>query len=260
MGGSTINVSSSPDFGRRADDYATHRRGFPPSLFERLRAQEVLRPGLRALDLGAGTGSIALSLAHAGASVWALDISAPLLAVVRDRARAASLDVQCVRASAEETGLPSGAFDLVCAGQCWHWFDSAAAARECKRLLAPGGALVVAHFDWIAAQGSYTKAALDVVERFGSFPARAYVGVAATYPCWLEDLRAAGFSVESFSYDVDVPYDHQSFRGRLRASGALCELDEATLARFDVEYDRDVAGRFDEPGSLPHRVYAIVAR
>lgn len=260
MDGSTINVSGNPDFGLRAGDYAKHRRGFPPSMFERLKALGVLRPGLRALDLGTGTGSIALSLAEARASVWALDVSAPLLAVVRERAREASLDVQCVRASAEETGLPTGAFDLVCAGQCWHWFDSGAAARECRRLLAPGGALVVAHFDWIAAAGSYTRAALDVVERFGSFPARAQVGMAATYPCWLDDLRAEGFSVESFSYDEDVPYDHRSFCGRLRASGALCALDEATLARFDAEYARDVAGRFSEPGALPHRVYAIVAR
>ena len=60
--------------------------------------------------------------------------------------------------------------------------------------------------------------------------------MAATYPCWLDDLRAEGFSVESFSYDEDVPYDHRSFCGRLRASGALCALDEATLARFDAAY------------------------
>ena len=42
-------------------------------------------------------------------------------------------------APAEETGLPDDNFDVVTAGQCWHWFDRPRAAAEVARLLRPGG-------------------------------------------------------------------------------------------------------------------------
>ena len=42
--------------------------------------------------------------------------------------------------SANRVGLASEAFDIVAAGQCWHWFDRAAAAREALRLLNPAAA------------------------------------------------------------------------------------------------------------------------
>ena len=44
---------------------------------------------------------------------------------------------------AEDTGLPAYSFDLVAAGQCWHWFDRPRAATEITRLLRPEGVLVI---------------------------------------------------------------------------------------------------------------------
>ena len=45
-------MSVSVDFGRTSSDYAKYRAGFPDSFFTRLEQDGVLRPGLRALDLG----------------------------------------------------------------------------------------------------------------------------------------------------------------------------------------------------------------
>ena len=44
------------DFGPTAGDYARHRAGFPPELFNRLEAGHWCEPGHRALDLGTGPG------------------------------------------------------------------------------------------------------------------------------------------------------------------------------------------------------------
>ena len=58
------------------------------------------------LDVGAGTGRVALRLAGDGFDVTALDRDGELLAVLADRARAAGLEVDTVRADAASFELP----------------------------------------------------------------------------------------------------------------------------------------------------------
>ena len=123
------------DFGKTADDYGRHRAGFPPAFFERLAAMGLLRPGIRALDLGTGTGTIARGLAIRGCETTGLDRSEPLMTEAARLDREAGVTVRYVGASAEETGLPASSFDLVTAGQCWHWFDRSRAAVEARRIL-----------------------------------------------------------------------------------------------------------------------------
>jgi SAM-dependent methyltransferase len=45
---------------------------------------------------------------------------------------------------AEATGFASGEFDLVTAGQAFHWFDPVSARAEFRRILRPGGWVVLA--------------------------------------------------------------------------------------------------------------------
>ena len=61
-------------------------------------------------------------------------------------ARAASSDerVQFVRGTAERLPAEDSAYDLVVSTTSFdHWTDQAAGIRECARVLAPGGALVL---------------------------------------------------------------------------------------------------------------------
>lgn len=253
------------DFGRTSSDYAKHRAGFPDAFFERLAREGVLQPGLRALDLGTGTGTVARGLARHGCAVTVLDMSASMLEAARRLATGAGLDISFREAPAEHTGLPPGAFDLVVAGQCWHWFDRPAAAREAARLLVPGGRLVIAHFDWLPLDGNVAEVTEALIDAFNPGPQPAYLAWghgAGIYPLWFRDAASAGFTgLESFSFDVAVPYTHEAWRGRLRANARVgASLPSADVDRFDVALAALLSERFpEEPLSVPHRVFALVA-
>ncbi len=254
-------IDSPPDFGRTADDYARHRAGFPPELLERLEASGVVHAGARVVDLGTGTGSLARLFAQHGCAVTGVDVAGPLLEQARRLDGEAGVEVAYVEASAEATGLPSGEFDVVSAGQCWHWFDRPAAGREVGRLLVVGGSAVIAHFDWLPLPGNVVEATEEIILRYT--PTWPFAGRAGLYPEWLTDLQVAGFTgIETFSFDTAVHYSHAAWVGRVRASAPIAgTLDADGVRACSRELTAMLRERFaEDPLAVPHRVWAVTAR
>jgi SAM-dependent methyltransferase len=251
------------DFGKTAADYARHRAGFPEAFFGRLAAHGVGLPGQRLLDLGTGTGALARAFAARGAEVTGLDVARPLLDEAARLAEAAGLRLAIAVGRAEDTGLAGASFDVVTAGQCWHWFDCDRAAAEARRLLRPGGALVIAHFDWLAIGGNVVDATEALIEEHNPrWPLRGATGLAGV-TVWQTRLREAGFrDLALFAFDVDVPYSHEAWRGRIRASaGVGASLPPAEVLAFDAALAKLLAERFPgEPLAVPHQALALVAR
>ena len=249
------------DFGKTAADYGRHRAGFPDALFDRLATFGVGERRQRLLDLGTGTGALARGFARRGCVVTGLDPSAPLLDEARRLDREAGVEISYVIAPAEETGLPDASFDVVSAGQCWHWFDRPRAALEVRRLLVSGGRLVIAHFDWIPLPGNVVEATERLIEQHN--PEWKLGGRNGVYGPWLRDVAVAGFSdIETFSFDVDVSYTHEAWRGRIRASaGIAASLPPDAVAKFDDDLRQLLAAQFPtEPLQTLHRVFALVCR
>jgi SAM-dependent methyltransferase len=249
------------DYGRTAKDYGRHRAGFPEAFFDRLSAFGIGRPGQRVLDFGTGTGTVARGLARRGCDVTGLDPAAALIEEARRLDREAGVEVAYVVGRAESSGLPAGKFEAVTAGQCWHWLDRRLAAEEARRLLVPGGALVIAHFDWLPLAGSVVEATERLI--LAHNPAWPYAGLNGIHSQFLGDVSGAGFTaLETFSFDVDVSYGHETWRGRIRASaGVAASLPRERVARFDEAHAAMLAKDFPEdPLAIPHRVWAIVAR
>lgn len=249
------------DFGRTAEDYARHRAGYPDWLFERLMRQGIARPGMRALDLATGTGSLGRGLAQRGLRVTGLDLSAEMIAAARALDAAGGVMLDYVLGKAEDTGQPAATFDLVTAACCWHWFDRPKAAAEVLRLLKPGGALVICAQDWLPIGDNVVAKSEAILQRHN--PAWPFGGGDGVKPGFVADLRRAGFdAVESFTRDFDIPYGRDAWRGRLRASAALSgSLPPEKVAAADAELAVMLARDFPvEPLPVPHCVFAAWGR
>ncbi|GAA3000781.1 class I SAM-dependent methyltransferase [Actinokineospora diospyrosa] len=121
-------------FGSAASAYAEHRPDYARAA---VRWALESAPGPRVLDLGAGTGKLATTLASIGAEVTAVEPDPAMLAELRRELP----DIRALQGSAESIPLPDGSVDAVLAGNAMHWFDMAVAGPEIARVLAPGGIL-----------------------------------------------------------------------------------------------------------------------
>jgi SAM-dependent methyltransferase len=99
-------------------------------------------PGVRVLDVGAGTGNASLPAAQRGAQVTASDLTPELLEVGRARAEAAGLELEWVEADAEHLPFEDESFDVVISaiGAMFapHHQDT---ADELVRVCRPGGTI-----------------------------------------------------------------------------------------------------------------------
>ncbi len=109
-----------------------------------------VQPGQRVLDVGCGTGALALRMARRGASVTAIDVSAEMLELAARRAREAGVGegIEWIeKGVAELDGEESERYDAVASGLCLSELgddEIAYTLRQARRLLVPGGLLLLA--------------------------------------------------------------------------------------------------------------------
>lgn len=98
--------------------------------------------GLRWLDVGTGTGEVALPAAAAGARVTGCDLSPGMIESARRRAAGTGLGITFDVADARAMPYPDASFDVITASFSVNLVpDHAALAAEFARLCAPGGTL-----------------------------------------------------------------------------------------------------------------------
>jgi SAM-dependent methyltransferase len=101
-----------------------------------------IQPGARVLDVGCGTGVVALTAARLGATCTGVDLTPELLARAKESTAIAGVDIDWHEGDAEALPFADASFDVV-VSQFGHMFAPrpAAVVAEMLRVLVPGGTL-----------------------------------------------------------------------------------------------------------------------
>jgi len=186
------------------------------------------QPGERVLDIAAGSGDLARALAKRvapGGEVWISDINHRMLERGRDRLLDAGITAPAVQCDGEKLPFAGESFDCVTvAFGLRNMTHKDAALAEMRRVLKPGGRLVVLEFSkvWKPLEPAYDLYSFKVLPWLGERVA----GDAAAYRYLAESIRmhpdqaalaammgTAGLErVEVFNLAAGVVAVHRGFR------------------------------------------------
>ena len=132
-----IHPAARVGFGQAADAYERGRPDYPADAVVWLVDELGIRPGVRVLDLAAGTGKLTRSLIPFGAWI----VAAEPVEGMRRLFRSVIPAVPLVGGRAEAIPFADASLGAAVVGQAFHWFDAPAAIRELHRVIEPEGRL-----------------------------------------------------------------------------------------------------------------------
>ncbi|WP_202320173.1 class I SAM-dependent methyltransferase [Archaeoglobus neptunius] len=104
---------------------------------------------MRILDVGTGTGFVALRLAELGHDVTGIDLSEGMLSIAKTKATKAGLNVTFIVGDAENLPFDDESFDaVVCRHLLWTLPNPDKAVKEWARVVKPGGMVVAIDGKW----------------------------------------------------------------------------------------------------------------
>jgi SAM-dependent methyltransferase len=198
-----------------------------------------------------------LRFAQAGAHVTGIDISHEQIDEARRRQSLMGVTANFVVARAEETGLPTGSFDVITASQSWLYFDKERAVSEVHRLLKPEGILVTSSFGWLPRLDPIARASEALVLTHNpDWSAADLSGEVPFAPQWI----AGHFRVRAmFVFQEAIPFTRESWRGRIRACrGVGATFLPEQLAEFEREHTALLERIAPESFAVLHSVNAHI--
>jgi len=207
--------ASAARFSNRVEDYVRFRPGYPPALLEWLHGEQQVPRHVPVADIGAGTGISSQFLLAAGHPVTAVEPNAGMRAAAERWLGPAHPGFRAVEGTAEATGLADASIDLVSVAQAFHWFDTAAVRHEWKRILVPGGRVLVFWNSRLLDASPFLRGYEQLLLDFGTD----YSAVAERYQddAWMRGWFAGGLQAIGHFPNVQM-LDFDALRGRLLSS------------------------------------------
>ena len=245
--------------------YERYRLGYPGRLIGRVADLLGLKPGDAVLDLGCGTGMLAIPFARLGMAVTALDPEPDMLAAARQAAHAAGVDVAFQQASSYDLTPDMGPFRLVVIGRAFHWMDRTATLVMLDKIITPDGGVALFHDAHPPVEeNGWFKVMVRVAGKFGRAEA-AHVGMRAQggHRRYEPYLFASAFTqLDGLSVTVRQNLDAEEILGRafstsVCAPGTLNARKEAFAAELSAALQElSPDGKFTEVAEL----VALLAR
>lgn len=224
-------------FSDRVESYTRYRPSYPSETIDVLVGAGALSPDDVVADIGSGTGKLTELFLRHGNTVFGVEPN-PEMREAGERTLASFPRFHSVDGRAEATGLDSSSVDVIAAGQALHWFDLKASAVEFRRVIRPGGRMVIVWNDRDLDASPFMAAYENLLrrhgtdyewanhQRFGDGPVEAIFG-------------EAGYRSHRLSYSQR--FDRAGLRGRLVSSSYTPASGEpgheAMLRDLDALFD-----------------------
>lgn len=247
--------------------YARFRPPYPKELLDVVLGYTAPGEPSRLLDLGCGTGELAVPLSSHFTECRAVDVSAEMLRHGRERAAVSDrTNIVWHEAPAESVTADDQSIDLVTIGAAFHWMDRRLVAGRAARWLRSGGALVIAgtNSTWTGTE-EWHGITRDVITRWLGPQRRAGRGTFEKKERHEDALRAVGFTnLAEHRFNVPHTWTLDDYIGYLYST-SFASRDVLGEAQADFERDLraalleyDGTGRYTEAISF-HCIAATVA-
>jgi len=253
MGQRTVEYAKRLNWNKVANDYLLYRNGYPASFFSRLKKLGIGLPKQSILDLGTGTGALAIPFAQQGALVTGVDPAEGQIEAAYQRSRVMGLWVNLLISPAEDTGLPDHAYDVVTASMCWGYIDKKTGAAEVSRLLKPKGLFLISSIHWSAEDGSVAEKTNDLIASYNPDYGKKNSTEDKSYglPEWAEGYFKRPIRE---NYVEAISFSKEAWLGRIRASKWIgASLLPGEVEAFDREHRELLKGEPEE-FQIIHRI------
>ncbi|MGY4281750.1 SAM-dependent methyltransferase [Bradyrhizobium sp. LM2.7] len=221
-------ILASEAFRGAAPYYARHWKPYPEELFRSLVRVCGLTTSSRALDLGAGTGQIAIPLARSVGNVLFVDPSDEMVQEGKRMAEAAGVkNIDFLVSRSEDLDEPIASFDIATIAGSFHWMDRETVLSKLDKMVKRGGcvAIVCGKLDR-SEPGEWKNAMMSDLLKFwgGSWPARPLQGTPHR-----EVLRDSDFSeITELHHNYEYHWNIDDLLGWVHATslGAPVSLGE----------------------------------
>ena len=231
-------------FSTRVADYVKYRPGYPAGVLRLLEAECGFDSTSVVADVGSGTGLLSELFLKNGNRVYGVEPNREMREA-GEQLLSSYENFTSVDGRAEETTLDDDSVDFVTAGQAFHWFDPPRARLEFKRILRPGGWVVLVWNDRLTGGTPF----LEDYERLLVWYGTDYKAVSGMYA--EESMLAALYGPGEMlteTFDNDQVFDSDGLRGRERAQRGDFRLGEEPLG--DLLLDNVAAQPLDVNAEL----------
>jgi len=217
-------------FSNRVANYVKYRPGYPPEMLDLFRREMGLTKDSVLADIGSGTGLSTKPFLENGNTVYGVEPNEAMREAAEEFLKATPNFVSH-NGTAENTNLDAASMDFVIAAQAFHWFDADKTRNEFKRILKPGGWLVLI----------WNERQLDTTVFL-----REYERLLLKYATDYEKVRHENIDNEKLgaffkaeyrraTFQNEQVFDYDGLRGRLLSSSYMPAEDHPTFPALEKE-------------------------
>lgn len=249
-----------------ADAYIKSRDDIPEAFIDNLELRGIEISGAKIADLGAGPGYLSDMLSKKGAIIDAVDPTKDFIKFAKKQFKN-NQRIKFMEGTAEKSGLPSQTYDIVIVMRAWHWFDRDEVIDEVKRILKPGGFLVVGDVGFTGASKA-VKESMKIIRKsardysIGNMGSKGYTDqLINNFPVeWYDEWQLSKFDlIESFKREYKVKYKHDDWMGRLSSVSSLAKFKDKERKETLDKIEKKLIKNVDKNKyKVPHVMSVVV--